>query len=109
MTNIAKLAQAVLLMQESPQTCNAIAIATGIGPEQAREWMNKLTDSGIAKKTSVPNESNLGRKNINAWQILRNKEVRHFCGCWQFGPDHYWCALDEIHRLQDEANAKTDC
>ena len=74
MTHIAKVAQAVLMMTERPVTCNDVSIYTGVGPEQVRRWMHKLTKAGIAVRTTVPQQSWAGRKHVSAWTIAKERK-----------------------------------
>ena len=104
MTNVSKISRATLLLAERPCTVAEVAVAVEADLELARRWMRKLASDGVVLKGTKPAESNLGRRKIDAY-TLNPAPVKHFYGCWAHGPAHYWCALDEIHRLEDELSA----
>ena len=101
MTYLARVVQATMLLAESPRTVTDLAVALDTNTEVVRRWLHKLAQAGLVVRTKCASKQAFGRRHVDEW-TLRRSDVKHFEGCWAHGPAHYWCALDEIHRLEDE-------
>ena len=105
MTDVVQIAAAVLMLVEEARPATEIADALGVSDDKVRRWLKTLEDAGITVNVKTPTPKRFGRRRVENWS-LRTVDVPHKDGCWMHGPAHYWCALDEIHRLEDEAEAR---
>ena len=103
MTSVVKIAATVLMLVEEPRTVDDLAVALQVSDDMVRKWLRKLEDAGIAKTVVGKADKQYGPQRVARWS-LRTVDSKHGSGCWAHGPAHYWCALDEIYRLQDEVD-----